>query len=326
MTKPAPRLAEIGWEAEAQLLSARCRWLPSASAVLHSILVAAGQERSGGYLAVMPILIADSNFLGTPALRKYLSDSRSNRIALAQEVLVEMHKNEPACTVRKSLEVARDFPEQIVVLRGVTRIYGMPIHSAADSRRLIDQRQTTGFAQWYDDVLQFEHDEVMTGFLAGAQEQAQARVEEIAVTVKHIQPIFRNMKRRFDREELAQIRKHIPYSEGTQRKLLDIMYAMSRVLFRNTNVPESQHPPLNVHAFRYFIFRYAMCMTLLYTRWIHHGNLSDDTGKLVNHVMDMHLAALGTFFGGVLSNDEMLVDVHREARFLLRMTGKAFLG
>jgi hypothetical protein len=91
-------------------------------------------------------------------------------------------------------------------------------------------------------------------------------------------------------------------------------------------VPEHQYPKLNFHAFGYFIFRYAMCMTLLYTRWVHHGNLSDNTDKLVNHVMDMHLAALGTFFGGVLSDDEMLIDVHREARWLLRATGKAFVG
>lgn len=274
----------------------------------------------------MPILIADSNFLQKPVLRNYLSASRSHRIALAEEVLVEMHKREPACTIRENLEVARGFPGQVVVLRGVTGIYGMPIRSAADSRKLIDQRQTTGFAQWYDDVLQSQQGDVMTGFLAGAQEQAQARVNEIAATVEHLQPTFRKVKELFDEDQLAQLRKRIPYADGTQRKLLDIMYAMSRALFENANVSERHYPRLNVHAFRYFIFRYAMCMTLLYTRWVHIGNLSDDSNKLVNHVIDMHLAALATFFGGVLSDDKMLVDVHREARFLLRASGKAFLG
>jgi hypothetical protein len=291
-----------------------------------SISALAGQERSDSYRALMPILIADSNFLGKPALLAYLSDSRSNRIALAEEVLVEMYKRDPAFNVRKSLEVARGFPEQVVVLHGVTRIYGMPIRSVADARKLIDQRQTTGFAQWYDDVLLSEHNREMKAFLAEAQEQAKAQVDEIAATVKHIQPIFRDIKKRFEKDELMQLRKRIPYAESTQRKLLDIMYAISRLLFENTNVPEHQCPLLNLHAFRYFIFRYAMCMTLFYTRWVQHGNLSDDTDKLVNHVMDMHLAAQGTFFGGVLSDDEMLVDVHREARFLLRVTGKAFVG
>lgn len=274
----------------------------------------------------MPILIADSNFLRKPALREYLAASRSNRIAIAEEVLVEMHKCEPALTVKKNLEIARSYPSQVVVLRGVTRIYGLPITSAAAARRLIDSRQTTGLATWYDDVLVAHESKVMSQFLAAAEKQARAQIDEIAATVQHIQPIFRNMKRRFNKEELAQLRKRLPYNDSTQRKLIDIMYGVSRALFANTNVPEAQYPKLNLHALRYFIFRYAMCMTLLYTRWVQHGNLSDDTDNLVNHVMDMHLAAIGTFFGGVLSDDEMLVDVHREARWLLRATGQAFVG
>lgn len=286
------------------------------------------RKRRRAYFALMSTLVADSNSLQKPALAllEHLSKSRSNRIALAEEVLVEMHKREPVYIVQKSLEVARDFPDQVVVLHGVTSIYGMPICSAADARKIIDNRQTTSLAQWYDDVLQSERSMKMTGFIAEAQKQAQTRVAEIAAKVAHIQPIFRIMNTRFNANELKQMRSRIPYSDGTQRKLLDVMYEMSRAMFMSTNVPLDQYPKLNVHALRYFIFRYAMCMTLLYTRWVHHGNLSDDTNKLVNHVMDMHLAALGTFFGGVLSKDKMLVDVHREARFLLSVSGRAYLG
>ncbi|MES2443632.1 MAG: hypothetical protein V4574_12445 [Pseudomonadota bacterium] len=53
------------------------------------------------------------------------------------------------------------------------------------------------------------------------------------------------------------------------------------------------------------------------TRSVHHGeSLSPKVDKVANHMMDMHLAALGTFFGGILSNDQPLMDVHREARYL----------
>lgn len=274
----------------------------------------------------MPILIADSNFLQKPALLEYLSATRSNKIALAEEVLVEMHKRDPRYTVTKCLEQARRFPKQVLVLRGVTSIYGLPIRSAADARKLVDERQTRGFADWYDDVVEAGDDTKMGRFLIGREVQAREQIEEIARSVQHIQPIFRNIKKRFDKDELAQLRKRVPYGASTQKKLLEVMYAISRVLFVNTNVPERQYPQLNFHAFRYFIYRYAMCMTLLYTRWVHHGNLSDNTDKLVNHVFDMHLAALATFFGGILSDDEMLVDVHREARWLLRASARAYVG
>lgn len=280
----------------------------------------------GATSRTMPIVIVDSNFLQKPALSEYLSASRSNKIAVAEEVLVEMHKREPALTVRKNLEVARGYPTQVIILRGVTSIYGLSINSAADARKLIDRRQTTGFAQWYDDVLQASNDCAISRSLANAKKQAQAQTQEIAAKVQHMLPIFRDIKKRFSNEELTQLRKRIPYGASTQCKLLDIMYGISRALFINTNVSEHQYPELKLHAVRYFIFRYAMCMTLLYTRWVHHGNLSEDTAKLVNHVVDMHLAALGTFFGGVVSDDEMLVDVHREARWILRATGNAFVG
>ena len=237
-----------------------------------------------------------------------------------------MHKRQPELTVIRSLEVAREFSTQVVVLRGVTSIYGLQIASAADVRKLIDKRQTTAFTQWYDDIRNLDGDPTVKKLLREAEAQATAQISEIAVTVRHIQPIFQKMKGRFDNEELKELRKRTPYGEGTQRKLLDMMFEISRVLFKNTNVPKIQYPQLNLHAFKYFIFRYAMCMTLFYTRWVHYGNLSDDTDKLVNHIVDMHLAALATFFSGILSDDEMLVDVHREARLLLRMSGKAHLG
>ena len=274
----------------------------------------------------MPILIADSNMLRKTALREYLAASSSNRIAIAEEVLVEMHKCEPALTVRQNLELARGFDAQVIVLRGVTSIYGRSINSAADARSLIDRRQTSSFAQWYDEVLQAGNDASTSEFLVEAEKKAQAQNAQIATSVRHIEPIFKIIKQQFNKEEQSQLRNRTPYSNDTQHKLIDTMYGISRALFDYMNVPKHQIPQLNAHHFGYFIFRYAMCMTLLYTRWVHNGNLSNDTSKLVNDVVDMRLAALGTFFGGVMSDDKRLVDVHREARFLLRATSRAFVG
>ena len=274
----------------------------------------------------MPILIADSNSFRKPALRIFLSESKSNRIALTEEVLVEMHKTNPACTMKNSLSIARGFPEQIVVLRGVAHIHGLPIHSAATARKMIDKRQTADFANWYDDVSNSPYDKEMAEALNRAQNQAKTHIDEIAASVQHIQPIFRKMSKVFTSDELFQMRKRFAYSYDTQKKLIDLTYEMSKALFKKSNVSINLYPERRMHAFRYFIFRYSMCMVLLYTRWVHYGNLSSNPDKLVNHVTDMHLAALGTFFAGVLSDDKLLVDVHREARFLLRSSGMAFLG
>lgn len=69
-----------------------------------------------------------------------------------------------------------------------------------------------------------------------------------------------------------------------------------------------------------------MCITLLYARWVHWGNLPRDNNKICNHIVDMHLAALSTFFQGIMTDDALLIDVHREARYLLRVGQRAFVG
>jgi hypothetical protein len=103
------------------------------------------------------------------------------------------------------------------------------------------------------------------------------------------------------------------------------MFDISRALFVSTGVPERRYPRINGHALNFFIFRYAMCIVLLYTRWVHVGQQERPEAKLINDVVDMHIAAVGTFFGGVLSKDERLLGVHREARYLLRI-GRAYVG
>ncbi|CAH0495695.1 hypothetical protein [Novosphingobium sp. CECT 9465] len=56
------------------------------------------------------------------------------------------------------------------------------------------------------------------------------------------------------------------------------------------------------------------------------GSLSDYIDKPMNQQVDMYLAAIGTFFAGVPSDDEMSVDVHREACWLLCIGVIAFVG
>lgn len=149
----------------------------------------------------MPIMIADSNMLRNPVLNDYLRASRSNRIAIAQEVLMETHKREPILTIRQCFKQARVYPIQVLILKSVTLIYGMPLRSAADTRKLIDPLQTANFTRWYDDVCAAVNDPEMNSQLATAQRQAQKRLNEITNDVEYLEPIFRRMKSRFTKEE-----------------------------------------------------------------------------------------------------------------------------
>jgi hypothetical protein len=270
----------------------------------------------------VPILLVDSNSFHRPELLSYLSSTTSNRIAITEEVLVEMHKNEPALTIRKTLQTVRPFANQIVILKGASQLHARAISSAAQSRWIVDKLQTSRFADWYDEVCEG----LLTEALATKQSQAKSYMGDIKAQVGGLEPTFRKIKRRFTQEELKILRSNSPASAQTQAKLIELMFEISLAMFRAIGVSEKERPTLRYEAFDYFVFRYAMCMTLFYIRWVQNGNLSPNDEALANHVIDLHVATMGTFFSGVCSQDGMLRDISRTARMLLRLSGQAYLG
>lgn len=270
----------------------------------------------------MPILLVDTNSFHRPEVLSYLSASKGNRIAIAEEVLVEMHKKEPQVTVSKALASVRPFPTQIVILKGAAQLHNRPVKTAANARSIIDKPQTVRFADWYDEV----NAGLLEDALAIKQAQANSYIDDIKSQVGMLEPTFRKIKTRFSPEELKGLRTNRPASPHTQAKLIELMFDMSRAMFQASGVSEAKQPRLRFEAFDYFVFRYAMCMTLFYIRWVQMGNLSTNPNHLTNHVIDLHVATMATFFGGAFTADEMLKDTLRVARMLLRLSGHAFLG
>jgi hypothetical protein len=268
----------------------------------------------------VPIKIVDSNYLRSPELVTYLEASVSNKVALASPVQLEMFKTNAVSTLIGSLEHLRKHHRQVLVLRPVADIYSQPFQSAAAVRTMIDRKQTALLPRYYDLLLTIDKSASMTRQLAEQQKEAEDQFSDLLIQAGHIQPIFTKLLKRFTRDELNQLRTRTPYSAATQVKLLTLMYDLSRDMFIETGVAIEKIPFLNLHALHYFIFRYAMCMVIVYTRWVHVGRpLATKSAKLANDIVDMHVAALGTFFSGVLSNDARLMAVSDEARYLLRV-------
>lgn len=202
----------------------------------------------------MPILLVDTNSFHRPEVLSYLSASKGNRIAIAEEVLVEMHKKEPQVTVSKALASVRPFPTQIVILKGAAQLHNRPVKTAANARSIIDKPQTVRFADWYDEV----NAGLLEDALAIKQAQAKSYIDDIKSQVGMLEPTFRKIKTRFSPEELKGLKTNRPASPHTQAKLIELMFDMSRAMFQASGVSEAQQPRLRFEAFDYFVFRYAM--------------------------------------------------------------------
>jgi hypothetical protein len=68
-----------------------------------------------------------------------------------------------------------------------------------------------------------------------------------------------------------------------------------------------------------FIFRIALCVYLLAVRWISVGGAkSARADRLRNDMVDMNFAAFATYFDGLLTADNKLIELHGEAAFVIR--------
>jgi hypothetical protein len=268
--------------------------------------------------------VVDSNYLRSPALEAHLSASVSHRVVVTDQTRGEMLKRNAALTVSQSLQILSRFPTQVEILRNADQFYGHRITSAKRARALICKRQTRDFADFSKAACH-----LTPAFIAEmerSEPEAAAYIAKLERDTFTIRETFKLINREFTASELEELRRREPLSRGAQRTLLDVMFGISRGLFRDVGWPEQYVPRSHLEAMHTFVFRYAMCMTLLYTRWVAAGQqMKTSASRFANDVIDMNTAAMGTFFSGVLSRDEKLIAVHREARYLLRIAG-VFVG
>lgn len=132
----------------------------------------------------------------------------------------------------------------------------------------------------------------------------------------------------FDNRDLAALRgpgnATIPHE--TMGRVFDLLLRSTRDFMVRNQQKGGSEPMKVVDAMSMFGFRYSLCVLLYTLDWVRSGSSRGrQLKKRVNDVIDLQVAAVGTFFNGVLSADKKLQDVSRGARHLLRLWG-AYVG
>jgi hypothetical protein len=92
--------------------------------------------------------IVDSNYLQSPKLREYLSQTRKNRAVVIDYAAMEALKGDTLASIFKSMEILAEFPHQVDVLKSTRSVSHLKGRRCGMTRRMIDKDQTTGFAGW----------------------------------------------------------------------------------------------------------------------------------------------------------------------------------
>lgn len=274
----------------------------------------------------MAIVLADSNALRNPDLQGYLSASAEHIIALSDLTLTEMLKKNALATARGSLRIVSLFPAQTLVLRPTHEILEERVTSAPDVSRLFDADATDG-VRALSQELQAQPPPLSLALRMAAMEREAA--QRHALLTAEVAPMVDGLtdaSKDFRPEEIAQLRTGRNVADTTRVKMMELLKETVRDFILTNQQPERRSPMTFAEAAKMFAFRYSLCVTIYYVAWVQSGRqTAQKLERRVNDVVDLQLAAMGTFFSGVISNDQRLQLVSINARKTLRDWG-AYVG
>lgn len=269
----------------------------------------------------MPIYLADTNFLRDPRLHRYLRGSKTNKLAISDHVMMEAMKKDPEITVRKTFWIASQYPCQIVGLKGQRFSYSRPIAGGRDIRNLFIKNDRDDFSEWYRHMSEAEINPDVRQYQRDWQADAIKVHDQVAQQVHGLEIVFRTIKETLTSDEISEIKSGQLTNESTQHKLVKHISGISQSLFERAGVTNVMRIRTLRQASNFFLFRYSICIVVLFFKFVENGNIAQATEKLVNHIVDMELAAEASYFNGILTNDRSVRRMHRLTRRMVSLLG-----
>jgi len=263
-------------------------------------------------------IVVDTNCLQSDRLARFLEASRTNFAVMPDYVSMEMHNLPSPDLVRGNYRVLSGHSRQVKVLKGTRVCCSLHGRAAGLRRRLIDARQSVEFPKFAAAVANAESrsDALLRQRMTWGKrdiERLNESAEGMAVDIPQI------IEEVFSDADLAIIRRGARYPLSLINKLMDLVFATAWNLFDH-HPDRPKLPPPN-EMINTVIFRFALCMALQMLRWVRTGR--DRTAgqqrwdRVRSDMVDSHIAAYGTFFDGIMTEDRKVESVHGEAAFLL---------
>lgn len=266
--------------------------------------------------------VIDTNSLQDQRLERYLVRDRRNIAVIPDAVLMETFKKNAVVSADKSTAILRRFARQTVILKRPDKILRINTRSSGLGPRMIDSKQTAAFQDFSSFIARAKQPGLERAYIEETQQDAESNMAFLLENAKHFPGIFKMITGLFTHSELVELRDRSPRSASTQTKLLDLMFQQTRVLYSHGEIEEQYWPKSITDATNTFAFRYALCVTLLFSHWVAEGRqMAKKPEKIVNDIVDVNVAAMATFFDGVLSNDARVSSIHSEARYVLSQIG-----
>ena len=272
------------------------------------------------------MLLADSNALGNPQLKTYFSASRDHHIALSDLTLVEMRKEHAVFNSRESLRIASQFPNQVFVLKRTHEILELNITCSADTDALFDYQAGAELDQITRDLMTVPVPNRLKARMAELEPEATNVITELGKQMQDLEAGLVSMTKEFKQPQIKQLRTGVGVTEDTRQTLFRLLKETTAQFMIDNQQPLNRKGIKLTEARGMCGFRYCLCMMIYYILWVQNGRQTGRAEHLrVNDVIDMQLAAMGTYFNGVLSTDKLVWNASQAVRAILRQYG-AYVG
>ena len=256
----------------------------------------------------MARLVIDSNFLQSDGLRAYLTDSPTNYAVITDYAAMEAYKADTLDMLYRSMGILGEFPRQVIILRGTQAICGLSGRTAGLQRRMIDQQQTRGFAEYCRHLTAARAGNLsLQAQLLEHARAARLQMERILLDVQDFAGALDAIAGMFNSNEVRVFRKGERFTPDMAGKIMQQIFAIARGLFdrhpRATRLPPMHELPNT------FLFRTALCMYILGKRWISVGGAHQARPEtLRNDLVDVNFAVFATYFDGLLTADRKIIE------------------
>lgn len=262
-------------------------------------------------------VVVDSNRLQSDELKAFLALDDQNFAVLTEYAWIEAYKGNSLVSIQKSMNVIKDFPDQVIVLKSTRSIYGIraagPGTASAMVRRDVKFQETVhGLAQAR------EGDKAAIAQIVEHGKTADLHMARLLADVAELPQVFQDLvDTMLTRDEVSLIRKDRPFPVELVGKVSQISEYIAAQYYRQHKLPR----PSSRTRYHGFAYRHSLAAVLYFLRWVREGSpMQKAVDKLRNDIVDINFATFGTFFNGVMSDDAKVRELHLELRAVLGLT------
>lgn len=272
------------------------------------------------------LVLIDNNFADRDGMCDYLGASRANLAALTGTVFEEWFKAKSPDTTRRVQQIACAFPDQIVVLKDTQDLLHMSGRPSGLLLRLIDRQQTRDFAPYCDTVVNAPMTPELEAHFEAHREHTQGIMDALLPEAHKMMRLFATWDQELSKSQKQELNGIVEgdrkLSPGLQELTFHKAVKLGGSLFNAHKVTRDNVPTTIPEMVNLLAFRYGAMMVALYIR-LRNSNGPDVSSdkKVLNHLMDIKIAAQATYLDGFMMHEPDLHDTYQIAVTLIAGLG-----